>query len=169
MKFFLLILVVLVFSGQVYSTETPAVKYPPREDFDMLAFDEIIKSKINEFSNKLNSGKLKWSNYLSFSSLAMFWYNHPYTEESTRINKTWFKDISSLSEKTSKIKHNMELAEDSKDPKAKEIYDKNKVEYDKLLKVLKALIAKPPKFSDDEYKKILEQNRRYNERKPAGR
>jgi len=141
----------------------PQVKYPPREDFDMVAFNDTIKAKINEVNSKLKSKNITGLDYESYSRLFMSWYKHPYTEEATRIDKDWFKTLYDCTSRMSKSKIDMEVDEARN---FKEPYEKAKAEYDKMLKVFIATLAKPPKFSDEDYKKLVEQNKKqYNAKK----
>jgi len=139
------------------STQPVEIKYLPREDFDMQGFNDEVIKYADGIKKKVKSTSVKGVELLLSSRAFASWYDHPYIEEATKINKSWFKDVSTLLAQMSKSKSDMDA---TKDINMKERYDADKLQYDKLLKKLQATLAKPPKFSDEEYKKLLEQNKK---------
>lgn len=167
---FIMLLTYSVFSAEKTSvqpkkttTQSAEIKYPPHEDFDMEAFKDIVDSKVKETEKKSKLKDTKGIEYLACSQVFANWCKHPYLEEATRIDKSWFRDISIELNNLFKLKTAMDADFENNN---KERYGNDKIQYDKSVKKLREIIAKPPKLSDEEYKKMLEQNKKkYNAKK----
>ena len=117
----------------------------------MRGLDGTVKTRIEDLATKLKNKKITGPDYQNNSSFFMTWYNHPYIEEATKINRKWFKQMSDVMGLLSKFKVDMDISEERN---LKERYESDKLKYEKFLKDFRNLLKNPPKLSDKEMEQV---------------